>query len=207
MRDHRGSSLPSILTNPTTRTPDRYVNCETNRPLEVNKLTYGPAELAAPVPGAAASVSSSVHTQGLSVDPSGNRPPAPETSDSVGVSFRHSFWQDHRRLVGSCIAEAFYSPNRQHRFQTCGSRAWVQRSVEPIPRYRVISTRCKDRWCEACARERRHKIAANLVRKLPPGRLRFVTLTLKTTTDDIGTAARRMIRAFHRLRQDKRLKA
>lgn len=183
MEDHRGPLVAFLHDHPT---PPKRVQ-EPDQP-----------------PPVAAS-SSSLDTHELSFDPSRMMPSPLDEDLSPSVRFRHSFWQEQRARTFECLSTATYNPNRLTRFWRCGSRAWVQRSIEPVPRYRVVSARCNDRWCEACAREKRYKVARNLVARMPRARLRFVTLTLKTTTDDVGTSARRMIRSFRRLRQDRRL--
>lgn len=146
-----------------------------------------------------------VHNQELSMVRNEQSPVELQEGRQESVAFRHSFWREQRERVIQALGEATYSPNRVHRFCVCGSRAWVQRSIEPHPRYRVISARCHDRWCEACQRERRWKIARNLVARQPSGRMRFVTLTLKSSDRPIGEIAVRLVKSFTRLRASKTL--
>lgn len=149
--------------------------------------------------------SSSVHTNESSfVSPP--RSPEEERLDELSdVLFRHSGWQTRRLRIYDILSSVSGNPNRLHRFAACGARAWVQRTVNPPHTYRVISNRCRDRWCEPCQRERRLKIALNLAHRLPPGRVRFVTLTLRSSADTIGEHLHRLISCFRKLRQSRKL--
>lgn len=93
-------------------------------------------------------------------------------------------------------------PGRIKRFEHCGCKAWVQKSVSG--KFRVIANWCRDRLCPLCGR-RRSSTAARLIDALCSGKdVRFVTLTLRhTLTLDLGQQIDRLQECFRRLRQRK----
>jgi len=98
------------------------------------------------------------------------------------------------------MTHALIPEDRKQRFAMCGSTAWLLESnTDPI-RYRVASNRCHDRWCEACAVERRRTVARNLSAKAPSKNLRILTLTLKSNDESLGTAMAKITKSFRRLR-------
>ena len=98
------------------------------------------------------------------------------------------------------------SPVRIKRFCQCGSDAWLMKSNDPEPRYRVISNRCRDRFCEACQRERRLTLASNVANVLEGRELRLLTLTLKSTDDPLRAQLNRMYKCFRLFRNRKAIK-
>jgi hypothetical protein len=117
------------------------------------------------------------------------------------ICFRHTGWSHARTRVLTALSEAGINAIATHRFATCGAHAWVQRSVEPTPRYRVVADFCQSRWCVPCSRHHTRIVASNLMRHLEGRPTRLLTLTLRQ--DGAGLAARieRLQSAFRRLRQ------
>lgn len=130
-----------------------------------------------------------------------------DTADiNADISFRHSYWQHRRVRVFRALESLTADPMRLHRFRHCGQGAWVQRAIGKPGVFRVISAKCHDRFCEACQREKRLRICANLVKRLPDGRVRFVTLTLKSSRDPLGDQVDRLIGSFAKLRRGRKMK-
>jgi hypothetical protein len=83
---------------------------------------------------------------------------------------------------------------------------YVMQSKLDHNRFRIRTNACKDRFCEACAVERRRLIARNLIRHLPPNRLVFVTLTLRSNANPLASQLDRLIKSFHKLRNRSSMK-
>lgn len=96
-----------------------------------------------------------------------------------------------------------YSGPILERFQKCGSNAWVQKSTEDPPSYRVVSQHCRHRFCLACQQDRGRLIAANLREKLPQVRIRFITLTVRALDLSLADALDHLYKSFVRLRRTK----
>lgn len=129
--------------------------------------------------------------------PTGNPPPVLATD----TSFRHSFWWRDRQRVFAGLEHAFGNSPRTTRFGFCGTRAFVQASAADPPEYRVLSERCRDRWCRACATQRARTVAANIVDHLADRTARFLTLTIKTTDLSLRQSIQKLFSSFAKLRQ------
>lgn len=133
-------------------------------------------------------------------------PPPLASSD-----FRHSFWSFRRPRLRTALVRAKVSQGRLDAWDACGSCAWVLASQDEQPRYRIACHRCHDRFCEACAAERRRRISQNLQTALtkrldllsPHHRtqsIRFMSLTLKSSDTPLKEQLDRLYAAFGRLR-------
>lgn len=129
--------------------------------------------------------------------PEQDRPPV-LASDT---SFRHSFWWQDRRRVHRGLLQAFGNSPRTTRFGFCGTRAHVQQSAADPPEYRLVSEKCRDRWCRACATQRSRTVAANIVDHLADRQARFLTLTIKTTDLTLRQSIQKLYSSFAKLRQ------
>jgi hypothetical protein len=72
--------------------------------------------------------------------------------------------------------------------------------------YKIQCDRCRNRWCEACAKEKRFVIAANVKKNLPRCRLRFLTLTLKAVRGELKPQIERLYRSFKNFRNRSEIK-
>jgi hypothetical protein len=134
--------------------------------------------------------------------PNHDQPPTP-TADPDGqahLSFRHSFWETRRRCTLDAIRLLHPASRRLTAFQACGINAWVVRSDQPPHRYRVRTNKCRDRFCEACAGEKRRLVAFNVARQLPKCHLRLLTLTIKSTATPLTDQIDRIYNAFRTFR-------
>jgi hypothetical protein len=68
-------------------------------------------------------------------------------------------------------------------------------------RFKVTSSKCKDRFCKPCARERAGVVARNLLGHVESRQLRFLTLTLKTQSPDLKLELDRLYKGFSHLRR------
>lgn len=129
-------------------------------------------------------------------------PPAlPSDRCDLNQSFRHSFWRQKREAISRCLADTVKDMNRLHRFATCGSYAWVLRVSGTNDRFRIVTNRCRDRFCEACQVDRKRLIGMNLRAALPETRLRFMTLTLRNSDQPLNEVLTRLIVSFGKLRR------
>lgn len=124
-------------------------------------------------------------------------------SAALNRSFRHSWWRDRRGAVSAALLRLNADQARTERFEQCGSTAWVMRAKDDSGRYRIAGNRCKDRWCEACSAEKRRTLLRNLTTKLPVGRIRLLTLTLKSSEIGLKSQIDRIYNCFKDLRRRK----
>jgi len=99
--------------------------------------------------------------------------------EDANRTFIHSGWQHRRRKILKALIEAGIGWRRTYNYRACGACAWIERSCEPEPRYRIKANWCRDRWCAVCATRRGREIAARVLSDRDPRNLRFLTLTLR----------------------------
>lgn len=90
-------------------------------------------------------------------------------------------------------------------YRDCGKNAWIEHS-ESRSAYRIKSKTCGMRICPVCGDRRRSQVKERLVNAfalLPRAYLRFVTLTLRSTSAPLSEQLDRLTRSFRRLRQRK----
>ena len=119
--------------------------------------------------------------------------------DAIG--FRHSGWQRTRRRVALALRNADAPRSRVVAFDNCGHRAYVLQCLNDPDLYKIASSKCKDRFCKPCARERAGRVARSLLEHVGSKELRFITLTLKTQTPNLSFELHRLYKAFQALRR------
>jgi len=148
--------------------------------------------------------------------------PQPDTPTEIYLSrlpaltpvqaFRHSGWATRRAATWTALLLAQVGRSREDRYAECGSIAWVMAAADGSPQYRIATNRCRDRFCEACAGERRRQVARNLhhwlqarhpIGSFRPGQypVRFLTLTLKSSEAPLAETISRLCNCFNRLRR------
>ncbi len=120
---------------------------------------------------------------------------------ATAVAFRHSGWRSTRERVQQAFHDSDAPPSRIIAFNQCGRRAYVLESIDEPGHYRITSSKCKDRFCKPCARERAGRVARNLLDAVDAKELRFITLTLKTQIPDLRHELNRLYKAFQALRK------
>lgn len=126
---------------------------------------------------------------------------ADEASEDPEVAFRHSGWQKRRSRVSLALQRIDPDSSRAARFHACGNHAWILQSDEDPDRYKVACSKCHDRLCIPCARERGRRVAARVAQLSKDKSIRFVTLTLRINYEPLGDQVTRLIRCFSRLRR------
>ena len=120
---------------------------------------------------------------------------------NLSTTFRHSGWHRERLLVAESLTRTGQAATRLANFATCGSYAYVLQSVDDPGIYRVAGSSCHDRFCLPCARERSHSIANNVIEQIENKTIRFLTLTIKSKSEDLQTLLSRLYRSFSALRR------
>ncbi len=121
--------------------------------------------------------------------------------DEDSIVFRHSGWAPTRGRVREALAASDAPQSRELAFDACGSKAYILESICEPGHYKIASSKCKDRFCKPCARERAGAVARNLLDHVDDKQLRFITLTLKTQTPNLTFELDRLYKAFQALRR------
>ncbi len=117
------------------------------------------------------------------------------------ITFRHSGWRSTRERVEQALGDSDAPRSRILAFNDCGKNAFLLESIPEPGNYKIASSKCKDRFCKPCARERAGRVARNLLEAVDGKELRFITLTLKTQTPDLRFELDRLYKAFQDLRR------
>ncbi len=123
--------------------------------------------------------------------------------DSLSQVFRHSGWAGHRRLVYQSLVRLNEPTSRIAGFSDCGFGAFILKSDGDPPRYRVAGSSCHDRFCTPCATERARTIAHNVLDRMGTDRVRFITLTLSHSIDELSCMVDKLYESFRTLQRTK----
>lgn len=123
------------------------------------------------------------------------------TTLQAEVTFRHGGWNHTRELVIRSLYRVEPSDFRINNFMSCGASAWVERSEADPHVYRIRCDRCHDRFCVPCGNERARVIAYNVREHLNPKCTRFVTLTLRSSTESLTELLDLLYESFKKLRK------
>lgn len=126
-----------------------------------------------------------------------HRPPEPT---SQATEFRHGHWAAARERIRRAMVDAGFAVARRYGFQACGGNPLVQIDPE-TGKVRVSAHCCHDRWCRACGRVRRQRLARALSGLVGSRKTLHVVLTLKSRDEALGDSLTRLISCFARLRQ------
>jgi len=143
--------------------------------------------------------------------------PDPDQQHENQLHFRHSFWRLKRATIEATITDLAPYSHALRRFQNCGQNCWILECATEPGRYRLGCDRCRSRWCDACGQERRRTVAKNLCAKLcerfklatphiPCKHIRFLTLTLRSTTAPLVEQLDRLYSSFGKFRNRSRIK-
>lgn len=119
----------------------------------------------------------------------------------AAVLFRHSGWRRTRDRVERALETSDVPLSRLRNFRLCGHRAYVLESIAEPGNYKITSSKCKDRFCKPCARERAGRVSRTLLDHVENKQLRFITLTLKTQTPNLTFELDRLYKAFQAIRR------
>lgn len=126
------------------------------------------------------------------------RTPPPVTQ--LELDFRHSFWYADREKTREALMDCGSTQAVVDRFCSCGSDARVLISADGQDA-RIKSNKCHHRFCKACGIERQRLITQNMLHFCAGKQLRFLTLTLKHTTEPLADQLDHLYDSFNRLRE------
>lgn len=121
---------------------------------------------------------------------------------AVALNFRHSFWAAARERIRRALVDAGFPLARRYTFQECGSSSlvWVDRSSGAA---KVTCLCCHDRWCQACGRTKRLRMASALTALLPGKRAVHVVLTPRSNDRPLRDQVDKLRRDFAKLRRSR----
>lgn len=122
---------------------------------------------------------------------------------TLSVTFRHSGWLRNRGLIAASLYRTEQPSSRRRNFANCGSDTYVLRSTEYPDVYRLAGSACHDRFCLPCAQERSRAIALNVLELTEGRQTRFLTLTLKASSNPLSTQLDKLYASFQALRRRK----
>ena len=121
----------------------------------------------------------------------------------LSTVFRHSGWAPIRRQVYHGLQAAGVTASVLSNFATCGDGAYILKSNDDPPRWRVAGSTCHHRLCTPCATERSRVIAQNVIDRIGGKRVRFITFTLRHTNEPLATLLDRLYKAFSLMKRTK----
>lgn len=100
------------------------------------------------------------------------------------------------------MVDAGFSLARRYGFQSCGGNAmvWVDKSRG---RTKCTCWCCHDRWCQACGRTRRQRLAKALTNVMPGKRCVHLVLTLRSSDRPLRDQVKHLISSYAKLRRRK----
>ncbi len=120
---------------------------------------------------------------------------------SSASTFRHSGWRHTRARVFRAMSDTDATFSAMYEFAYCGKHAYVLRSTDDPSKYRVAGSSCHQRFCLPCASERSRTIAINVLDRLGRKRARFLTLTIRSTTESLTCLLDKLTHSFAQLRR------
>ncbi len=122
---------------------------------------------------------------------------------NTSINFRHTGWKHDRRRVYDALRRTGQSLNRLTDYAGCGEHSYVFQSVEDPTVYTLGGSTCHDRFCLPCGRERSRVIAGNVKLRTEGKPARFLTLTLRSTTESLAFLLAKLTTDFTTLRRSK----
>lgn len=120
---------------------------------------------------------------------------------AADVAFRHSGWQRNRGRIRSALVASSVPTARLDAWDGCGQDAWVLRSPDPPETFKIVSAKCKDRFCVPCSADRSTRLARRLRERIADMAVSFVTLTLADNNMPLEGLLDKLIASFRKLRQ------
>ena len=130
-------------------------------------------------------------------------PSHPLQTENRSINFRHTGWAHDRQRVYDALRRTSQPCARIHDYHECGKYAYVFQSIEDPEVYTLGGSTCHDRFCLPCGRERSRIIATNVKLRTDGNPARFITLTLRSTTEPLADLLLKLTRDFGALRRSK----
>lgn len=119
----------------------------------------------------------------------------------LAITFRHSGWADNRQRVFDALHRTDQTVARRSAFASCGSHAYVLKSTDDPPRYKLAGSGCHDRFCLPCGQARASQIARNVIDYAKRRKLRFITLTTGAAYSDLKQLLAHLYASFRKLQR------
>lgn len=146
----------------------------------------------------------SVHTLETPSHPSQREErPANEEARDLELDYRHGATRKRRQRIRKGLEQAGVGEGRLIRWDECGRFSTVERSLTTEGRFRINCSRCHDRFCPACGSERSRTIANNVVNVLRNKPHRFITLTVRHTTESLEELMTKLEESFKKVRRSR----
>lgn len=113
----------------------------------------------------------------------------------------HAGWRHTRAQVYDSLIRTGQPAARLESFATCGSTATLLQSRERPDEWKIVGSRCHDRFCLRCATARARAIAYNVVDYLKNRETRFLTLTVRSTGQPLAELLDHLTDSFRKLRR------
>lgn len=123
-------------------------------------------------------------------------------TSTLGINWRHSGWEATRARIRAALIRVGAPESRLERFDACGREAFVCHEEGNPSNLIVRSNHCHDRWCQPCARGRAFHLRERIDQSVRwCGELKFITLTLRSTTEPLRDLLDHLYTSFARLRR------
>jgi hypothetical protein len=124
-----------------------------------------------------------------------------DTESGLVDTFRHTGWAKRRAAIHTSMMDAGCRVNRLVRFRRCGADRWILRNRRDPTIFKVVTAKCRDRFCSPCVVDRQAVIRRNLQLRLSDRSYRFLTLTIRHHHEPLRDLFNRLHTAFRKLRQ------
>lgn len=114
--------------------------------------------------------------------------------------FRHSSWATARAKTFAALERSGCSTGNLDRFVECGAQLRVEVNVADQAA-RLSCNKCRNRWCQACGRDRAATITANLAAAMKGKNQKLVTLTQRHSHAPLKDQINGLYEAFSKLRR------
>jgi hypothetical protein len=120
---------------------------------------------------------------------------------ALAMTFRHSGWASDRQRVFDALHRTQQTHARREAFAYCGAHAFVLKSTDDPPRYKLAGSGCHDRFCLPCGQARASQIARNIIDYAAKKRLRLITLTTGATYPTLADLLDHLYTSFRKLQR------
>lgn len=117
--------------------------------------------------------------------------------------FRHSGWSTRRGQVAAALKSTLVSDSRIERFNDCGKSVAVFRKKDDPAVLILKGNYCRDRFCVPCQAARASTIRQNLFDYIHERKLRFLTLTIHSTSQPLHELLQHLYTSFSKFRRSK----
>lgn len=115
-------------------------------------------------------------------------------------AYRHRDWHVTRFKTWQALNRIHTNDKTLTAFANCGSAMWLER-CQADGDLRIGCNKCRNRWCQACGRERAARIVNGTLQVMSGKCPRFLTLTLRHSATPLTDQIDRIYESFKKLRK------